>query len=75
MRVGQTDLSMVNLEQYRAGMLRDIMAEGRDLSRVLGGGGVQLGGLESQVAFQRTGDLDLVLFLPYELRVDLAAQP
>lgn len=76
MIVGQTDLSMVDMEQYRQDMLQRILAEGRDLSRLVGGAqGVQIGGLASQVAFQRTGDLELVLFLPYELSVELAPHP
>ncbi|MGQ0531724.1 MAG: hypothetical protein ACT4OF_03420 [Caulobacteraceae bacterium] len=76
MTVDETDLSMVNLEQYRGEMLRAILAEGRDLARDFGGAqAVELGGLESQVAFKRTGDLDLVLFLPYTLTASLAAQP
>jgi hypothetical protein len=76
MTVDETDLSMVNLEQYRDEMLRGILAEGRELSRLVGGAQrVEIGGLASQVAFQRTGDLDLVLFLPYELSVELAPQP
>ena len=74
--VGDTDLSIVNLEQYRDGMLRQILAEGRTLSELVGGAqAISIGGLESQVGFHRTGDLDLVLFLPYELAVSLPSQP
>jgi hypothetical protein len=75
MMVGDTDLSMVNLEQYRDGMVQQILAEGRTLSgRVGGSQAVAIGGLESQVGFHRTGDLDLTLFLPYTLAVTLAPQ-
>jgi hypothetical protein len=74
--VGDTDLSMVDLEQYRAGMLQDILAESRSLAGRLGAAqSVQIGGLEGQVAFQRTSDLDLVLFLPYTVSVQLSAVP
>jgi hypothetical protein len=73
--VGRTDLTMVNLEQYRDGMVRDILAEGRALSAQVGGAQqVGVGGLESQVAFHRTGDMDLVLFLPYTLSLNLAGR-
>ena len=75
MTVGRTDLTMVNLEQYRDGMVRDILAEGRALSAQVGGAQeVTVGGLESQVAFHRTGDMDLVLFLPYALSLNLAGR-
>jgi hypothetical protein len=37
MTVDETDLSMVDLEQYRDEMLRGILAEGRELSRLVGG--------------------------------------
>lgn len=71
--VNGTDLTMVNLEQYRDGMVRNILAEGRALSNQVGGAQqVTIGGLENQVAFHRTGDMDLVLFIPYELSLDLA---
>lgn len=72
MTVGDTDLSMVNLEQYREGMLRDILEEGRTLARRVGGANVEIGGLEGQVGFKRSGELDLILFLPYTLAVELA---
>ena len=75
MTVGRTDLTMVNLEQYRDGMVRGILAEGRALSAQVGGAQqVTVGGLESQVAFHRTGDMDLVLFLPYTLSLNLAGR-
>lgn len=73
MTIGRTDLTMVNLEQYRDAMVRDILAEGRALAAQVGGAQqVTVGGLESQVAFHRTGDIDLVLFLPYALSLNLA---
>ncbi|MEQ1617935.1 MAG: hypothetical protein ABL883_06280 [Terricaulis sp.] len=76
MSVGDTDLSMVNLEQYREGMLQQILAEGRSLSERVGGAQVvTVGGLESQVGFRRTDDLDLVLFIPYQLSLDLSDHP
>jgi len=75
MNVGRTDLTMVNLEQYRDGMVRAILAEGRALAAQVGGAQqVAVGGLESQVAFHRTGDMDLVLFLPYALSLNLAGR-
>jgi hypothetical protein len=74
MSVGETDLSMVNLERYRPDMLREILTEGRDLSQMSGGvQHVEVGGLENQVAFKRSSDLELILFLPYTLSVALAS--
>ena len=73
--VGNTDLTMVNLEQYRDGMVRTILAEGRALSSQVGGAQeVTVGGLQNQVAFHRTSDMDLVLFIPYELSLGLAGR-
>ena len=75
MSVGSTHLTMVNLEQYREGMLRQIVQEGRALRGIVGAGqGVDIGGLESQVGFHRTGDLEMTLFLQYTLAVRTAAQ-
>jgi hypothetical protein len=76
MELDETDLSMVNLEQYRDGMVQQILVESRALSTRVGGSqAVAIGGLESQVAFHRTSDLDLTLFIPYTLSVTLAPQP
>lgn len=75
MELEDTDLSIVNLEQYRDGMVQQILAGGRALSTRVGGSqAVSIGGLESQVAFHRTSDLDLTLFLPYALAVTLTPQ-
>lgn len=74
MDVGETDLTMVNLERYRGDMLRAILTEARDLSQMSGGvQSVDVGGLENQVAFKRSSDLELVLFLPYQLGVSLTS--
>ncbi len=74
MSVGETDLTMVNLERYRADMLREILAEARQVSQMSGGvQHVEVGGLENQVAFKRASDLELILFLPYQLSVALSA--
>lgn len=72
MSLGETDLSMVNLDRYRPDMLREILAEAQAVSRMSGGvQHVDVGGLENQVAFKRSSDLELVLFLPYQLSVSL----
>ncbi len=74
MSLGETDLTMVNLERYRADMLREILAEASQVSQMSGGVlHVEVGGLENQVAFKRASDLELILFLPYQLSVALSA--
>ena len=74
MTIGHTDLTMVNLERYRGDMLRVVLSEAQQLSQMSGGvRSVEVGGLENQVAFKRASDLELVLFLPYQLGVSLAS--
>lgn len=68
METGGTELTLLNPEQYRAPLLRDMIVDGRATADALGSGyGVQLQGLERQVAWHRTGDLELTLFIPYAL--------
>lgn len=74
MSLGETDLTMVNLERYRTDMLREILTEARQVSQMSGGvQHVEVGGLENQVAFKRSSDLELTLFLPYTLSVALSS--
>lgn len=78
---GRTELtpSTVNLvlnnpEQYHAPLVAGISAEGRTVTSQLGAGyGVTVTGLERQVSWRRTGELELTLFLPYTLMVSPTA--
>lgn len=68
MEAGDTELTLVNPEQYRPELLRDIANDGNEITAMLGVGyGLQLTGLERQVAWRRTGDLELTLFVSYTL--------
>lgn len=70
MEAGDTQLVLTNPEQYREPLLRDVTADGRAIAAALGPGyGVEVSGLERQVAWKRSGDLELTLFLPYSLSV------
>ena len=68
MTPGAVNLVLNNPEQYHAALVTAIAAEGRAVSGQLGDGyGVSVTGLERQVAWRRTGELELTLFLPYTL--------
>ncbi|MES1201985.1 MAG: hypothetical protein ABUS57_11125 [Pseudomonadota bacterium] len=70
METGDTQLVLNNPEQYREPLLRDVTADGRAVAAALGAGyGVEVSGLERQVAWKRTGYLELTLFVPYSLSV------
>jgi hypothetical protein len=74
METGETQLTLVNPQQYRDPLLSQITADGRRITEMLGQGyAIELSGLERQVAWQRSGELELTLFLPYSLSV--APQP
>jgi hypothetical protein len=65
---GAVDLVLNNPEQYHAALVTEIAGEGRTVAGQLGDGyGVNITGLERQVAWRRTGELELTLFLPYTL--------
>jgi len=70
MTPGAVNLVLNNPEQYHAALVTAISAEGRAITAQLGDGyGVTLAGLERQVSWRRTGELELTLFLPYTLHV------
>lgn len=74
MEKGAMELTLVNPQQYRDPLLRQITEDGRRVAAMLGEGyGVELSGLERQIAWQRSGELELTLFLPYALSA--APQP
>jgi hypothetical protein len=67
---GAVNLVLNNPEQYHAPLVTQISAEGRAITAQLGAGyGVSVTGLERQVSWKRTGELELTLFLPYTLTV------
>ncbi len=68
METGQMELTLVRPQQYRDPLLAEITADGRRVADMLGAGyGIELRGLERQIAWQRSGELELTLFVPYEL--------
>lgn len=68
MDIGETELTLVEPQQYRDPLLQQVTADGRRIATMLGEGyGVEVHGLERQIAWQRSGELDLTLFLPYTL--------
>ncbi|MEZ5956733.1 MAG: hypothetical protein R3C27_05910 [Hyphomonadaceae bacterium] len=67
---GTVNLVLNNPEQYHAPLVAAISTEGRSITEQLGSGyGVTVTGLERQVSWRRTGELELTLFLPYTLMV------
>lgn len=67
---GAINLVLNNPEQYHAPLVAAVSAEGRTVTGQLGDAyGVTVTGLERQVAWRRTGELELTLFLPYTLMV------
>jgi hypothetical protein len=68
METGEMELTLVSPQQYRDPLLTQITADGRAVAEMLGQGyGIQLSGLERQIAWQRSGELELTLFIPYAL--------
>lgn len=66
----ELQLTVIDLPQYRAPLLAAIVADGRNTAAAMGEGfRPEISGLESPIAFRRSGDLDLTLFVNYALRV------
>jgi hypothetical protein len=66
----EIQLTIVDLPQYRAPLMAAIVADGRSVAAAMGERfRPEISGLESPVAFRRSGDLDLTLFINYALRV------
>jgi hypothetical protein len=64
------DLTLINPSQYRMPVIATISADVQAVTRSLGPGyAARIEGLEQQIAWRRTGDLELTLFIPYRLEI------
>lgn len=67
---GDVGLTLRDVPQYRAPLIEAIVADARGISSRLGDGyGAELTGLENPVAWRKSGDLQLTLFIDYQVRV------
>jgi hypothetical protein len=67
---GDAQLTLVSPAQYREEVIAAIGQDARAILGALGPGqAVELEGLENQLAWRRTGDLELTVFLPHRLKV------
>jgi hypothetical protein len=66
----EPELTLVNPARVRNELVAAIAADARALSGMLGPGyTARIGGLENQIAWRRTGELELTLFVPYTLEL------
>lgn len=64
----ESNLTMTEPSRHRPELIRAIVADARDMAGLLGPGyAPRIAGLENQIAWQRTGELELTLFIPYQL--------
>ena len=67
---GDVGLTLRDVPQYRAPLIDAIVADARDIAARLGDGyRAELTGLENPVAWRKSGDLQMTLFIDYQVRV------
>lgn len=67
---GDLGLTLRDVPQYRAPLIDAIVGDARDIAQRLGTGyRAELTGLENPVAWRKSGDLQLTLFIDYRVRV------
>lgn len=67
---GDVGLTLRDVPQYRAPLIDAIVGDARDIAQRLGAGyRAELTGLENPVAWRKSGDLQLTLFIDYQVRV------
>ena len=66
---GEVRLSIVNLERYRPELLQKIQADLKSNQATFSGTEVQVSGLENVLRWERVGELDLKVYLPYEISI------
>jgi hypothetical protein len=67
---GGFDLVLINPAQYRAPIIDEIVADANRVISALGAGyAARLEQLENAIAWRRSGDLELALYIPYRLTI------
>jgi len=68
--VGEWQLSIIDPPQYRPAILAAISADARLTANAFGDGyAVEVEGLSNRVTWRQAGPLDLMLFIPYDMKV------
>jgi hypothetical protein len=68
--VDEAELTLVNPAQYRRDVINAIGADARAAIASIGPNqAVEIEGLENRIAWRRTGDLELTIFIPHRLRI------
>ena len=72
-RHGDWQLTLITPRQYRPQIVAAIAQDAEDTRKAFGAGyAVEIEGLEHPVAWNRSGPLDLALFIPYSLKIEPA---
>lgn len=67
---GEADLSIVNPEKYRYEVIKKIAEENQSLRQAIGQScDIQLDGISNRVKWQRTGIIELVIYIPYRTQL------
>lgn len=70
-----TQLSVRDPEQYRGQVLAAIAADAKQMMAAIGPGhGANINGLEHRIAWRRTSDLELTLYIPHSLTISPSAR-
>jgi hypothetical protein len=70
-RHGDWQLTLITPRQYRPQIVAAIAQDADDTRKAFGAGyAVEIEGLEHPVAWNRSGPLDLALFIPYSLKIE-----
>jgi hypothetical protein len=68
---GEENLTLVNPAQYRRPLIESVAADAKATIAMLGAGyGATITGLESRVAWKRSADLELTLYMPYAMVIE-----
>lgn len=67
----EVQLSVVNVERYREDLTAKIIADVKRQRDLVGGGAIELSGLENVVRWERSGPMQLTIYLPYKVTVEI----
>lgn len=69
--VRKPELTLIDPSQYRSPVIAAIATDAKKVTDALGAGyGVRISGLQSRLAWRRTGDLALTIYIPHTIEIE-----
>ena len=64
-------LSIVNVSRYREELIGEILKDAQWQKQLVKGSRIEISGLEQTVRWERVGELELKIYIPYNVKIEI----